>query len=103
METSKRLFAHPASPIRSPGEASHVLIHTGSQKILDGICGRFEISPNDERVAPSYRVLAQYGNLTGASLGFMIAEALREKAPGHWLLVSFGLSFSGSAGVLTVN
>lgn len=103
MNTANRLFAHAQSPIRSVNEASRVLIHTGSRKILDGICGRFEIEPDAVRVESSYRVLAKYGNLTGASLGFMIADALQTGPKGHVLLISFGLSFSGSAGVLTVN
>ncbi|WP_437661812.1 3-oxoacyl-[acyl-carrier-protein] synthase III C-terminal domain-containing protein [Sorangium sp. So ce1182] len=99
LDTVQRLLAHPECPIRAADEADQVLIHTGSRKILDGICGRLQLGCGGQQVASSYEVLARYGNLTGASLGFMLADAL-PRARGPMLLVSFGLSFSGSAGIL---
>lgn len=99
LNTTSRLLAHPDCPITAPHEADQVLIHTGSRKILDGICSTLNLAGRSQKVAVSYDVLARYGNLTGASLGFMIAEAL-PRSRGPVLLISFGLSFSGSAGIL---
>lgn len=97
--TMSRLLDLPECPIRSVNEADQVIIHTGSRKILDGICSKAGIATDSPRVTSSYNILADYGNLTGASLGFMIADSL-PKAQGPILLLSFGLSFSGSAGIL---
>jgi 3-oxoacyl-[acyl-carrier-protein] synthase-3 len=99
LNTMSRLLAHRDCPLSTAREADQILIHTGSRKILDGICDSLGVKNDSAQVASAYHILARYGNLTGASLGFMIADAL-PKARGPMLLLSFGLSFSGSAGIL---
>jgi 3-oxoacyl-[acyl-carrier-protein] synthase III len=99
-ETVARLLDHPDCPITAPAEAVQTLVHTGSRYILEDIRERFEL--DEAQLASSYQVLSRYGNVTGASLGFMLADAL-EAASGQCLLMAaFGLGFSASAGILSV-
>lgn len=69
-----------------------VLIHTGSKKILDGICKVIGVDHQSDKVKPSYDVLAKYGNVSSASIGLMLCELPSE--PGKILLSSFGVGFS---------
>ena len=50
---------------------------------------------------PSYEVLKNYGNLSGASTGFMLAE--KNQRPGPAVVVGFGVGFTASAGVVNFN
>jgi 3-oxoacyl-[acyl-carrier-protein] synthase-3 len=78
------------------------LIHTGSKKILDGVCSQLELSPDSSKVLGSYRVLKNYGNLSSASTGFMLADK-----QGSWfgptMVVGFGVGFTASAGIMSYN
>jgi 3-oxoacyl-[acyl-carrier-protein] synthase III len=87
--------------VKDPREATRLLMHTGSQRILDGLCKEFGVSPQSPAVASSYRVLRDYGNTIGCSVPLMLADP--EPWPeGEALMMAFGLSFSCGAGVLTV-
>jgi 3-oxoacyl-[acyl-carrier-protein] synthase-3 len=87
--------------IKYPREATRLLMHTGSQRILDGLCREFGVSPQSPAVASSYRVLRDYGNTIGCSVPLMFADP--EPWPeGDALMMAFGLNFSCGAGVLTV-
>ena len=87
--------------LKTPGDSTRLLMHTGSERILDGLCEEFGVSPESPAVAPSYRVLREYGNTIGCSVPLMLADP--EPWPeGNALLVAFGLSFSCGAGVMTV-
>lgn len=74
---------------------SPVLIHTGSRKILDGVCSMLGESPDSPRVSASYRVLSEYGNLSSASVGFMLANNSFDSGAG--VMATFGAGFSASA------
>ena len=76
-------------------------MHTGSERILDGLCEEFGVSPESQTVAPSYRVLREYGNTIGCSVPLMLADPT-PWSEGNALMVAFGLSFSCGAGVMTV-
>lgn len=78
------------------GDASAILMHTGSRRILDGLCDKFGISANSESVASSYRVLRDYGNTLGCSVPLMLADPVTRPA-GEGVLLAFGLSFSCGA------
>ncbi|MCP4264114.1 MAG: hypothetical protein GY777_00815 [Candidatus Brocadiaceae bacterium] len=88
------------SPISDVGQSDFFLIHTGSKKILDKICSRINVPENSTKVACPYKVLQRYGNLSSASVGFMLAEI---QAKGTGVILSFGAGFSGSAGVVSFN
>jgi 3-oxoacyl-[acyl-carrier-protein] synthase-3 len=100
-ETVQRVLDSDDCKIRSPRDASVLLMHTGSTRILDALCARFGVSPDDERVASSYRVLREYGNTIGCSVPLMVAEPTH-RLPGQGLIVAFGLSFAGGAFTMTV-
>jgi 3-oxoacyl-[acyl-carrier-protein] synthase-3 len=77
-------------------DATAVLMHTGSRRILDGLCDTFGIAADSEAVASSYRVLRDYGNTLGCSVPLMLADPVTRPA-GEGVLVAFGLSFSCGA------
>lgn len=87
--------------VKDPKNTTRLLMHTGSERILDGLCKEFGVSPQSPVVASSYRVLRDYGNTIGCSVPLMLADP--EPWPeGDALMVAFGLSFSCGAGVMTV-
>lgn len=83
----------------SPDRASTVLMHTGSKRILDGICNRLGVSAEGEAVASSYRILRDFGNTIGVSVPLMLADPVHRPA-GPGLVLTFGLSFSCGAFVI---
>ncbi len=97
--TVKALLEHPRSPINHLEEAKVGLIHTGSRKILDGVCHKLGLSPSSPKVALSYDILRKYGNLSSASVGFMLAEG--DFTSGTGFMIIFGIGFSASAGIIT--
>ena len=96
--TVRRVLEHPDSPVSDLEDVQGCLIHTGSKKILDGVCAQLDLAPGSEKVQPSYEVLKRYGNLSSASTGFMLAES--EHREGASLVVGFGVGFTASAGVV---
>ncbi len=99
--TIKNVLEHPDSPVSSLGQVDDCLIHTGSKKILDGVCSQLDIDRDAEKVQGSYEVLKNYGNLSSASTGFMLAEKTDWQGPA--LIVGFGVGFAASAGVMSLN
>ncbi|MFJ9926323.1 MULTISPECIES: 3-oxoacyl-ACP synthase [Streptomyces] len=87
------------SALSSAADASVLLMHTGSTRILDSLCAGFGVDPHDAKVASSYRVLRDHANTLGCSVPLMFAEDTRRPA-GEGLAIAFGLSFS--AGAFTV-
>lgn len=81
-------------------QADLYLIHTGSKKILDGVCQTLHIEPNSEKISRSYDILNRFGNLSSASVGFMIDKNIHQHAHGNGLIVSFGVGFSCSTGFI---
>jgi len=99
-ETLWRVLDSDSCKLGTAADASALLMHTGSARILDALCERFGVRPDDEIVASSYRVLREYGNTIGCSVPLMLAEAVHRPA-GQGLVVSFGLSFA--CGAFTMN
>ena len=99
--TVKNVLQHPDSPVSNLTEVDDCLIHTGSKKILDGICTQLDLEPDSQKVHGSYQVLESYGNLSSASTGFMLAE--KSKWCGPAIVVGFGVGFAASAGIMNFN
>ena len=99
--TVKNVLKHPESPVSHMDGISDCLIHTGSKKILDGVCSQLDLIPNCSRVHNSYKVLENYGNLSSASTGFMLAE--KKDWSGSTIVVGFGVGFTASAGIMSYN
>jgi 3-oxoacyl-[acyl-carrier-protein] synthase-3 len=84
--TVKNVLQHPDSPVSNLTEVDDCLIHTGSKKILDGICTQLDLVPESAKVHGSYQVLESYGNLSGPAI-----------------VVGFGVGFAASAGIMNFN
>jgi 3-oxoacyl-[acyl-carrier-protein] synthase-3 len=96
--TIKNVLQHPDSPVSNLNQVDDCLIHTGSKKILDGICSQLDLQPESAKVHGSYQVLQRYGNLSSASTGFMLAE--KNDWSGPAMVVGFGVGFAASAGIM---
>ena len=73
-------------------------VHTGSQKILDGLAEHNGIS--HEKIAESHQILKDYGNLSGASLPFILQKILSTtnfSKGDNIVLLGYGWGFSASA------
>ncbi len=99
--TVKNVLQHPDSPVSDMDQVDDCLIHTGSKKILDGVCSQLDLRPDSSRVHGSYKVLERYGNLSSASTGFMLAE--KKDWTGPTMIVGFGVGFTASAGIMNFN
>jgi 3-oxoacyl-[acyl-carrier-protein] synthase III len=99
--TVKNVLQHPDSPVSDMQEVDDCLIHTGSKKILDGVCSQLDLQPESNKVHGSYKVLQRYGNLSSASTGFMLAE--KGEWSGPTIVVGFGVGFTASAGIMHFN
>ncbi len=99
--TVKNVLQHPDSPVSHLGQVDNCLIHTGSKKILDGVCSQLDLETGSTKVQGSYEVLKNYGNLSSASTGFMLAEKNEWKGPA--MVVGFGVGFTASAGIMNYN
>jgi 3-oxoacyl-[acyl-carrier-protein] synthase-3 len=99
--TVKNVLEHPDSPVSDIQEVDDCLIHTGSKKILDGVCSQLDLRPDSSKVSASYQVLQRYGNLSSASTGFMLAEKGEWSGPA--IVVGFGVGFTASAGIMHFN
>jgi len=76
-------------------------IHTGSKKILNLMAEHHRIQP--EKLKESYAVLNEYGNLSGASLPFILEKIVSENnfSTGDIILMlGYGWGFSASASLL---
>ncbi|WP_328388161.1 3-oxoacyl-[acyl-carrier-protein] synthase III C-terminal domain-containing protein [Nocardia sp. NBC_00416] len=100
-ETVRMLLDDESCRLNDPGDASMLLMHTGSVRILDSLCAQFGVSPDSAPVASSYRVLREYGNTLGCSVPLMVAESTHRHA-GQGIVVAFGLSFSCGAFTMTI-
>jgi len=96
--TIKNVLEHPDSPVSDLTEVDDCLIHTGSKKILDGVCSQLALEPKSAKVKGSYKVLERYGNLSSASTGFMLAA--KNEWSGPAMVVGFGVGFTASAGIM---
>jgi 3-oxoacyl-[acyl-carrier-protein] synthase-3 len=99
--TVKNVLEHPDSPVSDLSEVDNCLIHTGSKKILDGVCSQLDLDTESSKVHGSYEVLKKYGNLSSASTGFMLAEKNEWRGPA--MVVGFGVGFTASAGIMNYN
>src|SRR5215471_2767733 len=99
--TVKDVLHNPKSPVKDLSEIDDCLIHTGSKKILDGVCLQLHLDVDSTKVHKSYDVLENFGNLSSASTGFMLAA--KKEWAGPAMVVGFGVGFTASAGLMSVN
>jgi 3-oxoacyl-[acyl-carrier-protein] synthase-3 len=99
--TVKDVLLNPKSPVKDISEIDDCMIHTGSKKILDGVCSQLHLDTDSTKVHKSYDVLENFGNLSSASTGFMLAS--KKEWAGPAMVVGFGVGFTASAGLMSVN
>ena len=99
--TVNDVLHNPKSPVSDLSQVDDCLIHTGSKKILDGVCSQLHIDTDSTKVHKSYDVLENYGNLSSASIGFMLAN--KKEWAGPAMVVGFGVGFTASAGLMSIN
>lgn len=78
-------------------DVRHWALHPGGAKIIDAV--RDEMGLSAQQVQASRDVLAQYGNMSSATVWFVLRTLLdRGMDPGDWcLMVSFGAGLSANA------
>jgi 3-oxoacyl-[acyl-carrier-protein] synthase III len=101
VKTVGEVLHDPRSPVSDLSQVDDCLIHTGSKKILDGVCSQLRLDTESTKVHKSYEVLEHYGNLSSASTGFMLAE--KKDWAGPAIIVGFGVGFTASAGLMSLN
>lgn len=82
-------------------QAKRWIVHTGSKRILDYLATSHGITY--EKIKESYDVLANYGNLAGASLPFILDKIMREGGLGkddYAIMLGYGWGFSTNAGII---
>ena len=99
--TINDVLQNPTSPVSNLSQVDDCLIHTGSKKILDGVCSQLHLDTDSTKVHKSYDVLENFGNLSSASTGFMLAR--KKEWAGPAMVVGFGVGFTASAGLMSVN
>lgn len=99
--TVNDVLHNPQSPVSDLSQVDDCLIHTGSKKILDGVCSQLHLDADSTKVHKSYDVLENYGNLSSASTGFMLANKTEWAGPA--MVVGFGVGFTASAGLMSIN
>ena len=73
-------------------------IHPGGPKILDESCRSLGLDPSV--VAPSWQILAEYGNMLSVSLIFVLEKMILEKTGGAAAKpIELGIAFSFAPGV----
>jgi predicted naringenin-chalcone synthase len=76
-------------------------VHTGSQKILDALAEHHRVDP--EKLKESHEVLREHGNLSGASLPFILEKIVKTgnlSKGDAVLMVGYGWGFSAAASLL---
>lgn len=83
----------------SLSDFSHFLSHPGGAKVLDALEEIFELPPGG--LAHSRQVLARYGNMSAATVLFVVRAALDDGLKGRALLSTLGPGFT--AGFLALD
>lgn len=83
------------------GDLSWFVLHPGGRKVLESLEETLEVTR--QAVKPSWEVLRQYGNLSSATVLFILDELMRTQPPEHGalgLLTAFGPAFGAEASLL---
>lgn len=88
IEEDFRAVVHRAIGGDSLEDISHWCMHPGGKRILEAVSKSTGV--DGEALRHSYRVLQQYGNLSSASVVFVLKEILQQKTPIRKL---FGAAF----------
>ena len=79
-------------------DVSRFLCHPGGAKVIDALEAIFELSEGG--LADSRAVLREHGNMSAATVMFVLERALNDGAQGHLLLSSLGPGFTAAFALL---
>ncbi len=68
-------------------------IHPGGPRVIDAVAAALGLS--DAAVAPSRAVLRDFGNMSSATLPFILERLAREDVPKPWVALAFGPGLAG--------
>lgn len=71
-----------------PTEVTHWAVHAGGRSILDAVESGLDLAP--DALDDSRAILRDYGNMSSATLMFVLARKLRARADGPGIAVAFG-------------
>lgn len=84
----------------SPAAVEHWAIHPGGRSILDKV--QASLGLRDDQLTPSREVLRQYGNMSSATVLFVLHDLLRDAAVGERVCaVAFGPGLTVESGLMT--
>ncbi len=76
------------------------LLHPGGSKVLE--TAEDSLGLSRDQIRYSWKVLKEYGNMSSATVLFVLKEALADAGPGRYLLAAFGPGFSAYFIVLEI-
>ena len=82
-------------------DIGHWVLHSAGRKVLDRAKTLLEL--DDDALAPAREVLRRYGNMSSATILFVLAERLRTvtAVPGDWgLMIGLGPGFAAEGALL---
>ena len=85
---------------RSVEQIPHWAVHPGGRAILDKVKSRLGLTA--EQMAPSRGVLQEVGNMSSATIMFVLARLLRTASPGDVAAMAFGPGLSIESALLRV-
>jgi alkylresorcinol/alkylpyrone synthase len=79
----------------------HFVLHSAGRRVIDQACRLLELDPS--QVAHSRQVLRHFGNMSSATVVFVLEETLRSGQPvsGDWgLMIALGPGFAAEGTLL---
>ena len=83
----------------SRNEVAHWAIHPGGRRILEALCSALELE--HRQVEAAYRVLHDYGNMSSATLYYVLQAELQHGLRGPLVAMGFGPGLTIEGAVLT--
>jgi predicted naringenin-chalcone synthase len=78
-------------------------IHPGGPRVVEAIARGLELSPDAsaQATADAMGVLGEHGNMSSATVLFILERLRARRAPRPWVAMAFGPGLAGEAMVLT--
>lgn len=87
---------------REPGSIAHWALHPGGRSIVDRVEAQLALEP--AQLAPSRDILRDFGNMSSATILFVLERTLAAAAPGERICaIAFGPGLTVESALLTVS
>lgn len=84
----------------STKDIDHYLFHPGGAKVLTALEQAFDLTPDD--LADTYAILRDYGNMSAATVMFVLKRAIERGTRGQCLLGALGPGFTAGFTLVTL-